>query len=36
MIGSAMLWAVAVAVLGGIAPSIQAARWTVSEALRAK
>jgi len=36
MIGMAMLWAIAVAFLGGILPSIQAARWTVSEALRAR
>ncbi|HET7084132.1 MAG TPA: ABC transporter permease [Rhizomicrobium sp.] len=36
MIGTALLWAVAVALLGGILPSIQAARWTVSDALRAR
>jgi len=36
MIGIAVLWAIAVAVLGGILPSIQAARWTVAEALRAR
>lgn len=36
MIGMAMVWAVAVAILGGLLPSIQAARWTVTEALRAK
>ncbi len=36
MIGTAMLWAIAVAVLGGIAPSVRAARWTVSQALRAR
>jgi len=36
MIGTAILWAIAVAVLGGIAPSIQAARWTVAEALRTR
>ena len=36
MIGTALLWAIAVAVLGGIAPSIRAARWTVSEALRVR
>jgi len=36
MIGTAVLWAIAVAVLGGILPSIQAARWTVAEALRAR
>ena len=36
MIATAILWAIAVAVLGGILPSVQAARWTVSEALRAR
>jgi len=36
MIGTAILWAIAVALLGGLLPSIQAARWTVSEALRAR
>jgi putative ABC transport system permease protein len=36
LIGTASLWAVAVAFLGGILPSIQAARWTVAEALRAR
>ena len=36
MIATAVLWAIAVAVLGGILPSIQAARWTVAEALRAR
>jgi hypothetical protein len=36
MIGTAILWALAVAILGGIAPSIQAARWTVAGALRAR
>ena len=36
MIGTAVLWAIAVAVLGGTLPSIQAARWTVAEALRAR
>ena len=36
MIGTAILWAIAVAILGGILPSIQAARWTVAEALRAR
>ena len=35
MIGMALLWAVAVALLGGIAPSIRAARRPVVEALRA-
>jgi putative ABC transport system permease protein len=36
MIGTAILWAIGVAVLGGILPSIRAARWTVTEALRAR
>ena len=36
MIATAIGWAIAVAVLGGILPSIRAARWTVSEALRAR
>jgi putative ABC transport system permease protein len=36
MVGIALLWAVAVAFLGGILPSIQAARSTVSDALRAR
>jgi len=36
MIGTAILWAIAVALLGGLLPSIQAARWTVSDALRAR
>jgi putative ABC transport system permease protein len=36
MIATAILWAIAVALLGGILPSIQAARWTVSDALRAR
>jgi putative ABC transport system permease protein len=35
MIGMAMLWAIAVAFLGGVLPSIQAARRPVSDALRA-
>jgi putative ABC transport system permease protein len=35
MIGIAILWAIAVAFLGGILPSIQAARRPVSDALRA-
>jgi putative ABC transport system permease protein len=35
MIGMALLWAIAVAFLGGILPSIQAARRPVSDALRA-
>jgi len=36
MIGMALAWAIAVAVLGGLLPSIRAARWTVVEALRAR
>jgi putative ABC transport system permease protein len=36
MVGMALLWALGVALLGGILPSIRAARWTVSEALRAR
>jgi putative ABC transport system permease protein len=36
MIGMALLWAVGVALLGGILPSIRAARWTVADALRAR
>jgi putative ABC transport system permease protein len=36
MVGTAILWAIAVAFLGGFAPSIRAARWTVTEALRAR
>lgn len=35
MVGLAVLWAIAVAVLGGLLPSVRAARRTVSEALRA-
>ena len=35
MIGIALLWAIAVAFLGGILPSIQAARRPVTDALRA-
>jgi putative ABC transport system permease protein len=35
MIGTAILWAIAVAFLGGILPSIQAARRPVSDVLRA-
>jgi putative ABC transport system permease protein len=34
MVGIAILWAVAIAVLGGLLPSIRAARLTVAEALR--
>ena len=34
MIGFAILWAIAVALLGGLLPSIRAARLTLSEALR--
>jgi putative ABC transport system permease protein len=36
MVGIAIGWALLVAFLGGILPSIRAARWTVSEALRAR
>ena len=36
MIGMALLWALAVAFLGGILPSVQAARWSVAEAMRAR
>jgi len=36
MIGFAILWAIAVAVLGGLLPSVRAARLTLSEALRAQ
>jgi putative ABC transport system permease protein len=36
MIGMGVLWALGVAFLGGLMPSIQAARWTVAEALRAR
>ena len=35
MIATAVLWAIAVALLGGILPSIRAARLTIAEALRA-
>jgi putative ABC transport system permease protein len=36
MIGIAMLWAITLAILGGLLPSFQAARSTISDALRAK
>src|SRR5262249_26298874 len=36
LFGTAILWAVAVALLGGILPSLQAAGSTVSDALRSK
>ena len=36
MVGLGLLWALGVAVLGGILPSIRAARWTVADALRAR
>ena len=36
MVGLALLWAIGVAFLGGILPSIRAARWTVADALRAR
>lgn len=34
MVGIAILWAVAIAVLGGLLPSVRAARLTVADALR--
>jgi putative ABC transport system permease protein len=36
MAGIGVLWAMVVALLGGLMPSIQAARWSVAEALRAR
>jgi ABC-type antimicrobial peptide transport system permease subunit len=36
MIGIGVLWALAVAFLGGLLPSVRAARWTVVDALRAR
>ncbi len=36
MFGMAMAWAIAVSILGGILPSLRAARWTVADALRAR
>ena len=36
MAGIGVLWAMVVAILGGLMPSIQAARWSVAEALRAR
>jgi putative ABC transport system permease protein len=36
MVGIAIGWALLVAFLGGILPSIRAARWTVADALRAR
>jgi putative ABC transport system permease protein len=36
MIGIGVLWALGVAFLGGLLPSIRAARWTVADALRAR
>jgi len=36
MAGIGVLWAMVVAVLGGLMPSIQAARWSVADALRAR
>jgi putative ABC transport system permease protein len=36
MFGIAILWAIAVSVLGGLLPSLRAARWTVADALRAR
>lgn len=36
MFGMAILWALAVSILGGLLPSLRAARWTVADALRAR
>jgi len=36
MIVIGVLWALSVAFLCGLAPSVQAARWSVAEALRAR
>ncbi|HKQ46353.1 MAG TPA: ABC transporter permease [Rhizomicrobium sp.] len=36
MFGMAILWAIAVSILGGLLPSLRAARWTVADALRAR
>lgn len=36
MVGMAVGWALLVALLGGLLPSIRAARWTVADALRAR
>lgn len=36
MFGMAILWALAVSVLGGLLPSLRAARWTVADAMRAR
>ena len=36
MVAIGLAWGIALAVLGGILPALQAARWTVSDALRAK
>jgi putative ABC transport system permease protein len=36
MIGMGLLWALAVAFLGGLLPSVRAARWTVAQAMRAR
>ena len=36
MAGIGVLWAMVVAFLGGLMPSIQAARWSVADALRAR
>ena len=32
----AILWAIAISILGGLLPSVRAARWTVADALRAR
>ena len=36
MFGMAISWALAVSLLGGLLPSLRAARWTVTDALRAR
>ena len=36
MFGMAIVWAIAVSILGGLLPSLRAARWTVADALRAR
>jgi len=36
MVAIGIAWGIALALLGGLVPSLQAARWTVSDALRAK
>jgi putative ABC transport system permease protein len=36
MFGMAIVWAIAVSILGGFLPSLRAARWTVADALRTR